>query len=141
MEPSDPAQNAPRNAAPGSGKPTHAIGMPADSDDWLRFVVQNFSEIVMVVDPDGTLAYASPAFERILGYDPGEVPGKNVFDFVHPDDLTRVREATDRIISGGDPAGTKAARVPHPPQGRLVAVDGGRGRQPARRSGGEGHSA
>jgi diguanylate cyclase (GGDEF)-like protein/PAS domain S-box-containing protein len=108
VEPSDRAQKDPRNDAPGRGEPTHEIGMPADSDDWLRFVVQNFSEIVMVVDPDGTLRYASPAFEQILGYDPGEVPGKNIFDFVHPDDLTRVWEETERVISGGDPAGTKA---------------------------------
>src|SRR5215210_1539710 len=108
VEPSDRAQNAPRNAAPGSGEPTHAIGMPGESDDWLRFVVQNFSEIVMLVDPDSTLAYASPAFERILGYAPGEASGKNIFDFVHPDDLTRVREETERIISGGAPTGTKA---------------------------------
>jgi PAS domain S-box-containing protein len=108
VEPSDRAENAPRNDAPGSGGPTHAIGMPGDSDDWLRFVVQNFSEVVLVVDPDGTLGYASLAFERIVGYDPGDVSGKNVFDFVHPDDLTRVREETERIISGGDSAGTKA---------------------------------
>jgi diguanylate cyclase (GGDEF)-like protein/PAS domain S-box-containing protein len=108
VEPSDRAKNDPRNTAPGSGVPTREIGMPADSDDWLRFVVQNFSEIVMVVDPDDTLGYASPAFERILGYDPREAQGKNMLDFVHPDDLTRVREETERIISGGDPGGTKA---------------------------------
>ena len=82
--------------------------MTGDSDGWLSFVVQNFSEIVMVVDPDGTLGYASPAFERILGYDPGEALGKNVLDFVHPDDLPRVREETERVISGGAPGGTKA---------------------------------
>ena len=74
--------------------------MPADSDDWLRFVVQNFSEIVMVVDPDGTLRYTSPAFERIVGYDPGEVSGKNVFDFVHPDDLSRVLEGDLAVMCG-----------------------------------------
>jgi diguanylate cyclase (GGDEF)-like protein/PAS domain S-box-containing protein len=108
VEPLDRAQTDPSNDAPGSGEPMHEIGMPGGSDDWLRFVVQNFSEIVMVVDPDGTLGYASPAFERILGYDPGEASGKNVFDFVHPDDLSRVLEETERAISGRDPEGTKA---------------------------------
>jgi diguanylate cyclase (GGDEF)-like protein/PAS domain S-box-containing protein len=108
VEPSDRVQDAPRNAAPGGGGPTHAIGMTADSDEWLRFVVQNFSEIVMIVDPDGTLDYASPAFERILGYDPEEASGKNLLDFVHPDDLSGVRQESERIISGGDSAGPKA---------------------------------
>ena len=108
MEPSDRAQNAPFTDAPGSGGPTRETGMTGDSDDWLRFVVRNFSEVVMVVDPDGTLAYASPAFERILGYDRGEASGKNIFGFVHPDDLPRVRQESERITSGGDPGGPKA---------------------------------
>jgi PAS domain S-box-containing protein len=61
----------------------------------------------------GTHAFQSAlrlvAFGLLLeGYDPGNVSGKDVFDFVHPDDLTRVREETERIISGGDSAGTKA---------------------------------
>ena len=51
MEPSDRAQNdlgndlgnALGNDALGSGEPTHEIGMAGDSDDWLRFVLQNFS--------------------------------------------------------------------------------------------------
>jgi PAS domain-containing protein len=108
LEPSDPAQNIPFTDAPGSGEPMHdTTGRLDVSDDWLRFVVQNFSEIVMVIDPDGTLAYASPAFERILGYDRGEASGKNVFGFVHPDDLPRVRQESERVTSGGDPGGPK----------------------------------
>ena len=109
MEPSDRAQNAPHHDAPASGEPMHeTTGRLGDSDDWLRFVVRNFSEVVMVIDPDGTLGYASPAFERLLGYDRGEVSGKNIFGFVHPDDLPRVRQESERVTSGGDPGGPKA---------------------------------
>jgi PAS domain S-box-containing protein len=82
------------------------IGKPGNDDDWLRFIAQNSSEIVMVVDPDGTLRYSSPAFGRIMGYDPGEAPGKNLFDLVHPDDVPRVLEETERSASGGAPGGT-----------------------------------
>ena len=106
VDPSDRDQNDPGNSAPAGDEPTHTIGMPGDSDDWLRFVIQNSSEIVKVVDPDGTLRYANPAFGRILGYDPWEASGKNVFDFIHPDDLSRVLEETERVISGGVPGGT-----------------------------------
>ncbi len=62
MDPSDRDQNDPGNAAPGGEEPTRTIGEPGEDDSWLRFVVQNSSEIVEVVDPDGTLRYASPAF-------------------------------------------------------------------------------
>ena len=106
MGPSDRAQNAPHNEVPGSAGPPREFGMTGDSVDWLRFIVQNSSEIVTVAESDGTLRYASPAFERILGYDPGEALGKNLLDFVHPDDLTRVREETERVTSGGSLGGT-----------------------------------
>jgi diguanylate cyclase (GGDEF)-like protein/PAS domain S-box-containing protein len=65
-------------------------------------VVENSSEIVTIVDPDGTLRYASPAFERVLGYDPKEAIGTmNVLDYVHPDDLSHVLEETEKALSAG----------------------------------------
>ncbi len=82
------------------------IGRSRDDDNWLRFTAQNSSEIVMVVDPDGALRYSSPAFGRIMGYDPGETLGKNLFDLVHPDDVPRVLEETGRVASGGALGGT-----------------------------------
>jgi diguanylate cyclase (GGDEF)-like protein/PAS domain S-box-containing protein len=68
----------------------------------LRSVVENSSENVTIVDPDGTLRYASPAFGRMLGYAPEEVVGKmNVLDYVHPDDLPHVLEETEKALSEG----------------------------------------
>jgi PAS domain-containing protein len=37
--------------------------------------VENFSEIVTIVNSDGTLRYASPAWEQVLGYVPVEAIG------------------------------------------------------------------
>jgi diguanylate cyclase (GGDEF)-like protein/PAS domain S-box-containing protein len=72
-------------------------------------VVENSSEIVTIVDPDGTLRYTSPAFGRLLGYDPEKVVGKmNVLEYVHPDDLPHVLEETEKVLSEGDIASNKA---------------------------------
>ena len=58
-------------------------------------------EITTVVDPDGILRYASPAFGRTLGYDPEEAVGvMNVFDHVHPEDLQRVLDEVEKALSG-----------------------------------------
>jgi PAS domain S-box-containing protein len=76
---------------------------------WLRSVVEHSSENVTVVDPDGTLRYASPAFGRMLGYDPEEVVGTmNVLDHVHPEDLGLVMEETEKALSEGGIATNKA---------------------------------
>ena len=80
-----------------------------EGDRWLLSVVENSSEIVTIVDPDGTLRYTSPAFGRLLGYDPGKVVGKmNVFEYVHPDDLPHVLEEIEKVLSEGGIASNKA---------------------------------
>jgi diguanylate cyclase (GGDEF)-like protein/PAS domain S-box-containing protein len=72
-------------------------------------VVENSSEIVTVVDPDGTLRYANPALERALGYDPEEAVGTmNVLDHVHAEDLPHVLEETERALSEGGIATNEA---------------------------------
>jgi len=72
-------------------------------------VVENSSEIVKIVDPDGTLRYASPAFERVLGYDSEVAIGTmNVLDYVHPDDLRHVLEETEKALSEGGITTNKA---------------------------------
>src|ERR687894_261141 len=94
---------------PRANEPVHATGRPEEVDRWLRSVVENSSVIVTIVDPDGTLRYASPAFGRVLGYDPEEAVGTmNVLDQVHLDDLPHVLEETEEALSKGAIATNKA---------------------------------
>jgi PAS domain S-box-containing protein len=101
--------NVPNGASRGAEEPTNADVSSGEDHRWLRSVVENSSEIVTVVDPDGTLRYASPAFGRVLGYDPEEAIGKmNVLDYVHLDDLPHVLEETEEALSKGGVATNKA---------------------------------
>ena len=102
MEPSKPDPNNQPNGAPhGSGGSTHANGPPSESHRWLRPFLEFSSEVVKVVDPDGTLRYASPPFGRVFGYDPEEAIGTmNVFDHIHPDDLPRVLAECEKALAG-----------------------------------------
>ena len=114
VNPSDRERNELGNGAPREvDGPTHVHG-PED-DRWLLSVVENSSEIVTIVDPDGTLKYASPAFGRLLGYDPEKVVGKmNVLEYVHPDDLPHVLEEIEKVLSeGGIPSNKAEYRFRH----------------------------
>jgi PAS domain S-box-containing protein len=102
VDPSDHDRNEWHSALQsGDHESTHAKGgQPGEDVLWLRSALRNASEIVKVVDPDGTLRYASPAFEKVLGYDPAEAVGRmNVLDHVHPDDLPRVLTETERALA------------------------------------------
>jgi diguanylate cyclase (GGDEF)-like protein/PAS domain S-box-containing protein len=62
------------------------------SEERFRALVQHSSDVTMVVDADGDLTYASPAFERVLGYDLAEELGSKAGQLMHDDD----REALAR---------------------------------------------
>jgi PAS domain S-box-containing protein len=61
-----------------------------ESELRFRSLVQNSSDIITILEADGTIRYQSPSIERILGYKPEYLAGKNAFDLVHPDDRARV---------------------------------------------------
>jgi two-component system sensor histidine kinase/response regulator len=62
-----------------------------ESEEHFRSLVQYSSDIVTVLNPEGTVRYASPSIERILGYEPKEMLGTDAFQYVHPEDAERVR--------------------------------------------------
>jgi diguanylate cyclase (GGDEF)-like protein/PAS domain S-box-containing protein len=57
-----------------------------------RALVTYSSDGLVVVNADGTIRFASPAAERMLGYELGATFGRNVFDMVHPDDQVSALE-------------------------------------------------
>lgn len=73
----------------------------AENERRFRAIVENSLEVVKLVSTTGTLLYANPAFGEMYGYDPVEsVAAKmNVLDYIHPDDLPRVVEDTERTLS------------------------------------------
>ena len=61
-----------------------------ESEERFRSLVQNTSDIIVVLDREGTIVYESPAVERVLGYAPQERVGLSAFELIHPDDRARV---------------------------------------------------
>ena len=72
-----------------------------ESETRFRSLAQNSSDIITILKPDGTTVYESPSFFRIFGYSEKEIIGKNIFDFVHPDDIASVSEEFGRGLAQG----------------------------------------
>ncbi|HEY7531372.1 MAG TPA: PAS domain-containing protein, partial [Nitrospiraceae bacterium] len=62
------------------------------SEAYFRTLIEHSSDIITVLDLDGTIQFESPSFERLLGYSQHEIDGRIAFEFVHPDDLPTVLE-------------------------------------------------
>ena len=87
------------------------------SEERFRYLVQYASDVTTIVGIDGEVLYQSPSIRRVLGYDPEDLVGANVFGFVHPEDRERVRSVlADR--AGGN------RRVSAPTEFRCRHADG-----------------
>ncbi len=62
-------------------------------------LVNRSSDIVMVVSPEGSIQYASPAFEAVLGYPIAQAQEVHGAALIHPDDLPGLRVALEATIS------------------------------------------
>ena len=78
-----------------------AVEAVAQSEDLFRSVVESTLEIITILGADGTIKYESPAIRQVLGYEPEELVGSIAFDFIHPEDAGRIREAIDAHLQGG----------------------------------------
>ena len=69
-----------------------------ESEHLFYSLIQNSSDIITILKEDGTISYESPSVKRLLGYAPNELVGRNAFELVHPDDLSKVRGAFAKVI-------------------------------------------
>ena len=84
-----------------------------DDEENFRFLVENGSDIVSIVAADGTIAFQSRAVERVLGYSAAEMVGRDAFEYVHPDDRWKARQAFGVARLSPDFADPVELRVRH----------------------------
>ncbi len=72
-----------------------------ESEARFRLLAEHAHDLVVLVDGDGRILYASPSHERVLGFPPGELEGTRAFDLVHPEDFPAQQAAfRERLASG-----------------------------------------
>jgi PAS domain S-box-containing protein len=64
-----------------------------ESEEHFRTLIENSSDIITILSPRGKVLFESPSVERVLGYKPEDLVGRNAFDLVHPNDLQEVLTA------------------------------------------------
>ena len=90
--------------------PTNAL-----ESSGLLTAVAHAADLICVFSTTGVILYASDAAERLLGYEPGELIGRNSQELYHPDEAAALAQAVVEAEQG-----TAAVRRVH----RLRAADG-----------------
>ena len=69
-----------------------------ESGEYFKAIIQNSSDIILVVDKLGAITYASPSIERFLGYGPDELIGKSSLDLIVSEDKPRAMQDFGRAL-------------------------------------------
>ena len=72
---------------------------PAVSLDTLPL---HSTDLLTVLDTDGTVRYETPSLTQLFGYDQVELRGESLVDYIHPEDRQRVVEAFRTIVAADD---------------------------------------
>lgn len=71
-----------------------------ESEAKYRIVAENTSDVISIIDINGTFIYISPSVEANLGFSPEEYIGFTINDLLHPDDWPLVLGGFQELLDG-----------------------------------------
>jgi PAS domain S-box-containing protein len=69
-----------------------------DSEIRYRTIAENTYDLICETTVTGAFLYVSPNFKEVLGYEPEELLGRTLFEFIHPDDRRTATAEFERGI-------------------------------------------
>ena len=86
----------------------------ANQQDYFSSLVENSNDVITVIEKDGTIRYQSPSVVKIFGYKPEEMIGKNIYEFIHPNEFSEItKEFSDFVKDEGSVGVLTEYRVKH----------------------------
>jgi PAS domain S-box-containing protein len=85
---------------------TESFATASPGDDFVylaafqQLVLERTHDLITVLDPIGTIVFASPSWRTMTGWDPDGLVGTPILELVHPDDHRRGAEGMARALSG-----------------------------------------
>ncbi|MFW5922058.1 MAG: PAS domain S-box protein [Halodesulfurarchaeum sp.] len=73
------------------------VGTP---ESLLDDLLGQVHDVVTLVDDEGTVSYASPAVESVIGFDRAAIRGESILSLVHPEDRDRVASRFAALVAG-----------------------------------------
>ena len=71
------------------------------SEAKYRDLVENINDIIYAVDMEGVISYISPTVKGLLGYQPKQMVGKNILEFMYQDCWDEARRHLKEMMASG----------------------------------------
>ena len=55
------------------------------SKEYYKTLIDNSLDIITVLNRDGAIRYISPSLKRVMGFDPDDLVGRKITDYIHPE--------------------------------------------------------
>ncbi len=75
------------------------------SEKKFKSITERIYDVILSANLEGDITYVSPSVRRVFGYQPEELIGKNVTEFVPKSEISHVRETFGRSAAGEDVEG------------------------------------
>jgi diguanylate cyclase (GGDEF)-like protein/PAS domain S-box-containing protein len=77
----------------------------------FRSLVQNSSDVILVLDADTTIRFATPSVQSVFGFTEQDIVGMSGWNFVHPDDQQRLASTLAELLDEPRTSVNATARV------------------------------
>jgi PAS domain S-box-containing protein len=89
------------------------LGRTVNSEKRFRALVEHSADAIALVGHDGAIRFRSPVASRLLGYEADEYVGRNLRDWLHPDDQPAVAALFSQVLQAPGAHATAEVRFHH----------------------------
>ena len=82
-------------------------------EEYFRSLIEYASDLITLVDAKGVIHFQSPSIERVLHLKAEKVSGRNLSEFVHPEDWPRLSAMINRAVANPDSPVAIECRLQH----------------------------
>jgi PAS domain S-box-containing protein len=79
----------------------HAEEALRESEEKFRGIAEGSFDMIFILNLEGEIMYISPVVERLLGYNPELLIGKNFIEYIPESELLKIETAQNKLIEGG----------------------------------------
>ncbi|TVQ19415.1 MAG: PAS domain S-box protein, partial [Leptolyngbya sp. DLM2.Bin15] len=90
------------------------------SEAYFRSIIENASDVIVILDETGQIHYSSPSILAILGYSAGDLQQQMMVSYIHPDDRALMDQYFQEAIAQPGTLPPRDLRVQHQNQTWLI---------------------